>query len=230
MTTKEDEEGEVLVKACEKNNKLYLEYPDKENKVQEVGLIVCSTKETNTEDLIPYEVQQHDVIKFGRLSFIVRHMSAQDLEEKEEISCDSGKLANISGQVFQHFELHDKIKVLTHQEKVENEEEEAFCRYCWDETCSDKNPILQMCQCKGSSGAVHLECIRAYLHIKRNVYREGERVTSLFWKKFECEICRQGLPLSIEVNNEPMSLVNYEVPKTPHIILESQMHLGKVVT
>ena len=92
-----------------------------------------------------------------------------------------------------------------------------------------------MCQCKGSSGAVHLECMRTYLHTKRTIYRSTERVTTLFWKKFECEICRQGLPLSIQVNDKAVSLVKIEEHlqeiQTPnYLILESLTHQGVGVT
>ena len=107
-------------------------------------MIVCSTMEAETEDMIQYEVRPRDIIKFGRLSFLVRHISGRDkrdpVDEKESKS-RAGKLANKSTNS-ERYERDSNIKVMEVQSKAENEEDEIFCRYCWDDTCSTENPIL----------------------------------------------------------------------------------------
>ena len=90
---------------------------------------------------------------------------------------------------------------------------------------SPDNPILHICKCKGSSGNVHVECLKAYLDTKKKVQANKARVETLYWKRFECEICKQSYPLSVNIGGQDVPLITYAVPESNHIVLESQHHL-----
>jgi hypothetical protein len=65
----------------------FLEYPEKD-KIP-VHLIVSSVRELESEEMIDYEIKAQDVIRFGRLALLVKHMSSRQNESKV-----SGKDAN----------------------------------------------------------------------------------------------------------------------------------------
>jgi hypothetical protein len=51
----------------------------------------------------------------------------------------------------------------------------------------------------------------------------GENVTSYYWKKFECEICKQSYPYIFKRNNNLFKLIDIQEPseKSQFILLES---------
>jgi hypothetical protein len=51
----------------------------------------------------------------------------------------------------------------------------------------------------------------------------GENVTSYFWKKFECEICKQSYPYIFKSGDKLFKLIEIEEPKasTNYILMES---------
>jgi len=71
-------DAEFLVQITQDKGEFWLEYP--ENKKQDISLIVCATKETGTDNMIPYEVKELDILKFGRLRFLVRYISGENEE------------------------------------------------------------------------------------------------------------------------------------------------------
>ena len=120
-------------------------------------------------------------------------------EMKEEIS---GGSANLPGRLVKQdsklFEEGINLKSITTKKEIE-QDEDICCRYCWDNTVSESNPIVWICECKKDTGAVHVDCMKSFLNTtKMEMVRD--KVLTLFWKKFECEICTHPLPLSITVN------------------------------
>jgi len=69
-------------------------------------------------------------------------------------------------------------------------------------------------------GFIHYNCLKQWLESKKNV-KSGENFTSIFWKSFECEICKKAYPLMIKSNNQNYHLVGYERPSTSYLVLES---------
>ena len=68
---------------------------------------------------------------------------------------------------------------------------------------------MNLCKCKGSSGDVHLECLKSYLDSKKIDHKSTPRIQTFFWKRFECEICRQSYPLSVNIDGEEIALTTY---------------------
>lgn len=52
----------------------------------------------------------------------------------------------------------------------------------------------------------------------------SEGFTSIFWKAFECEICKHAYPLTFKAKNKKYNLVEYEKPTGDFLILESLSH------
>ena len=121
---------------------------------------------------------------------------------------------------------------ITEYEK--KEDEQMYCRYCWDNEVSEENPLLMLCNCKGSTGSVHHSCLRAYLGTKKITIKEDDKVQSYMWKKFECEICKKGFPLTVKKDNYKFSLADIEMPDEEKvenfIVLESLPHPAESVS
>lgn len=69
-------------------------------------------------------------------------------------------------------------------------DEPVQCRFCWCTEESDDNPLILACKCAGTVGYIHYNCLKSWLKTQRHVKEYGENVTSYYWKKFECEICK----------------------------------------
>ena len=118
-----------------------------------------------------------------------------------------------------------------------NQDLEGVCRICLgEEEDNIKNPLFSPCSCAGSMGLIHLDCLKEWLKIKK-IQRQGEVVSTFFWKNLECELCKQRFPIEIELNNkEKHAILEYDLPiyeagEQPHyIVLESiSSNTSKVV-
>ena len=69
-----------------------------------------------------------------------------------------------------------------------NKTEDPQCRICLSEE-EPGNPIISPCDCTGSVGFIHLECIREWLEGKKHK-KETPIVNSYIWRGLECEICK----------------------------------------
>lgn len=80
-----------------------------------------------------------------------------------------------------------------------SKEEIATCKFCWSPATEQGNPLISCCKCAGSVGFIHYNCLKQWLDAKKNM-KVGENYTSIFWKSFECEICKKAYPLMIKSN------------------------------
>ena len=82
--------------------------------------------------------------------------------------------------------------------------------------------MLKSCKCAGSVAYVHCECLKNWLKMKQQT-KKGTQFISMFWKTFECEICKSPYPYQFKHLGRKYSLVELESPptNTPFMILES---------
>lgn len=101
--------------------------------------------------------------------------------------------------------------------------EERNCRFCWCNEETVENPLILACKCKGSVGLIHFFCLKNWIQTQKSVKEFGENVTSYFWKKFECEICKQYYPYIFKSKDLLFKLIDIAYPanKENFILLES---------
>lgn len=58
-------------------------------------------------------------------------------------------------------------------------------------------------------GKIHKDCLREWLHSKRQVY-DGFRVRSYFWKSLECELCKE--PFERKMRSTLFNIMEFELP------------------
>ena len=98
-----------------------------------------------------------------------------------------------------------------------------MCRFCWNGETEEQNPLILACKCRGSVGLIHFECLKSWIRAQKHTKEHGEDVTSYYWKKFECEICKQSYPYIFKRRNQLFKLIDIKEPKpeTRFILLES---------
>lgn len=87
-----------------------------------------------------------------------------------------------------------------------------------------QNPLLSSCECKGGVQYIHFKCLKDWLNTKKQL-KEEENYTTLYYKTFECEICKTPYPyiFKAKVNDreKTYSLVDFKKPQGDYLILES---------
>ena len=66
---------------------------------------------------------------------------------------------------------------------------------------------------------IHLTCLQEWLKSKLTIKQQGNTV-SYTWKNFECELCKEKLPISVKIQGIRKELVEVHRPPTAYIILE----------
>lgn len=141
-----------------------------------------------------YKLQAGDNIRFGGTEFAVRE-------------CCCGE--QIQSRCYK--------ELLATRSLGENE----HCRICCSEENTEGNPLVSLCRCSGSIKFMHVSCIRMWYKSKTKVTR-GKNTTSYSTKGFECELCKAKIPLTIQIGEVAVDLIELEKPLFgSYIVLES---------
>jgi hypothetical protein len=123
-------------------------------------------------------------------------------------------------------------KTVTNPEGAEaNSKDQLACRFCWSDESTEENPCIVPCKCKGSVGFVHFECLRNWLSTKLQ-RKESDNLVSMYWKTFECEICKQAYPYLFKTSKSKVyKLVDAQLPlscaQTGHYLVMESLPLEK---
>lgn len=129
------------------------------------------------------------------------------------------KHANVESVDDEEFFEFEEVESFYNNPAVESDETPQ-CRFCWSSETAEGNPLISSCKCAGSVGFIHYQCLKLWLESKKTL-KSGENYTSIFWKSFECEICKKAYPLMIKSNGANLNLVDYDRPKSNYLVLES---------
>jgi E3 ubiquitin-protein ligase DOA10 len=93
------------------------------------------------------------------------------------------------------------------------------CKFCLCEENEETNPLINPCLCKGSCELVHVECLKQWIGNK--VKKETGGIATLFnFTKLECEICKTGLPILVQLKSKVIiEMVQYDKPTKPYLLL-----------
>ena len=148
-----------------------------------------------------YELKKNDIIKLGRIKFIIKDMNIV------------GKEILKSNETFIPFEINKLSRII----------EEENCRICYsNDNSSENNPMISICKCKGSMN-LHLECLKLWLKSKLEIKEINNKPgVSYIINKFNCELCHEPYQITIKNNNKNYNLIDYNIPEGQnYIILQS---------
>ena len=177
-----------------------------------------------------YYLTNNDIIKFGRIKFMIIEESifSGDIKYSLQVPSqeDISKINKENSNKEKIFNLFKEVKLL---EIKKNSDEKNQCKICYsEETDPLLNPMVHLCNCKGGLNFAHFDCIKQWMKTQL-ILRENSKKTvkSYFIPKFNCEICKVPYPYKFKLGNrnEVFELIDIERPKENYIILESLDHI-----
>lgn len=183
-------------------------------------LIVRSLKCKDGKNQRGYTLKPGEMIKLGRVEYVVREIRVRNQDNTgfvtlsahdEDVDCMS-KLPN------------DESIDVTDQVKETENNPNLTCRYCFQRTISDvesENLLINPCNCKGTSGMVHLVCLMNWIQHKI-ISKTSSNIATYQWTKLQCEVCTHNWPRNIKYKKTNTSLISVEKPDMPYIIIEKQ--------
>lgn len=122
--------------------------------------------------------------------------------------------------------LSDDVGVVDQDSQISNDcvsivsNQQPQCRICWMDEYCEENPLLQVCLCRGGVEFIHYDCLKNWLKTKE--YRHvTTHYTSIYWRQFQCELCKSQLPYVFRNNGRSYSLITLPELDCDHIVLES---------
>lgn len=178
-----------------------------------IYLIVRSLKAEDCRSQRGYELHKGDVIKLGRVEYRIVELNNGQSIENERDDTNNDSCLNYANKEFD----------IDNQEIPPNTE--MICRYCLHDTCNSNDPdsidnaLIFCCQCVGSSGGVHYQCLKSW--IKNKIITKSNYSTLTYQlKKLQCEVCKSPLPRKVKYQGKIHELVSIERPSGPYIIAE----------
>jgi len=166
-----------------------------------------------------YELKVGDIIKIGRVKFLVR-----------EIKDNNGEVSQIKNLQEVNFippkpDNEIEEETTTPNNNNENGATEMTCRIClMNNLYPDPldNTLVSPCKCKGSCEYVHLKCLKHWIDSKKSTIENSENVCLSFnYKKLSCEICKESLPYTLKFGPQEYDIIDIKKPTNlPYMILE----------
>jgi hypothetical protein len=160
-------------------------------------------------------IKKFDVIKLGRVKFRIKDFQCEKMgQTPEELYLQ---------------ELKEAKPVITLEENSGSDNvnnAQGSCRFCWGSDSTLENPCIVPCKCSGSVGFIHFNCLKSWLATKMQK-KESDHLISMYWKTFECEICKQAYPYLFKVGPRVYKLIEISQPKSGHFMVMESLPLEK---
>ena len=165
-----------------------------------------------------YALSEGDIIRLGKVQLKIKEIKGLRKQKtiKPVIQSKSIYAGGIGGSNRIVEEIRKPLIVKT----LETCEEPVTCRICLSDECTNENFMITPCNCAGSMGWIHLECLQKWLGSKV-ASRDYNSATCYSWKSLECELCKFKYPDKIIIKGSVYSLLCVQKPENNYIILES---------
>ena len=112
-------------------------------------------------------------------------------------------------------------------------QEEASCRFCFKSEIRVDDPLISVCNCRGTLRFVHTSCLEYWIKSKCTVKCEylNPNCYKITLDNFFCEICKKNYPLAVneyynsndKKTNRNIFLLNILKTQSNYIILKSKL-------
>jgi len=200
-----------IVKENDKTENFYLQVDDRKNipddsKSNALFLIVRSLK---NEDGVQkgYHLETGDIVRLGRIEYRVIEFKDHNLNTFSLLN-DAASVKSIP------FKIHTK-------DVVEDPTiAKPQCRICLMDEHDSTEILVNPCNCKGTSGFVHVHCLQEWINSKSKKKSNNIGVTCYYWNKLNCEVCGISLPDIVNYRGEKLELIPIQRPSSPYLLLE----------
>jgi len=187
-----------------------------------------------------YYLNENDIIKFGRVKYVVQkiHLLNKNNEDipsnqNDENNYNISDLNKNTNSVFQcvypvkNYKGYNDINVKNNN--VSKEEMEIkkcdFCEYLSkenEENDRGENFLISLCKC---NKLVHFKCFKYYLKLLKEIKENNTEIDeSMVFKNFECLKCKNQYPIKFKLQGQDKiyNLIDINEPvKCNYMILES---------
>lgn len=116
--------------------------------------------------------------------------------------------------------IMDELKA----KSISPDKKEIFtCKICFRTESDHNDPLLTPCNCNGSMGYIHYQCLKQCIKI-RLIKKESENYICYIWKNYECEICLKEFPKYIRYKNTIYNLIDYSIPYLEYLIMDYTLY------
>jgi len=180
-----------------------------------------------------YFLTKNDIIKLGRVKYIISEDSIYSGDIKYELnipSNDNNNISLINKQNENSENIFNVIKEVNYLSTEENNsQEKILCKICYSEQIDFiNNPMVHLCNCKGYLNYAHFDCIKQWIKTKIILKENYKKTVKTYYiPKFNCEICKVPFPYKFRLKNKNKiyELIDIERPSCNYIILESLLHI-----
>ena len=136
-------------------------------------------------------------------------------KSREESACANSKL---------NYTTNDALNCDKSIESATNKEESS-CRFCFKAEVKFEDPLISVCNCRGTLRYLHTSCLQIWIKNKCQVDYEylNPNCFKITLKNFFCEICKKTFPLVISESNRNIFLLNILKTRNNFIILKSKL-------
>lgn len=128
------------------------------------------------------------------------------------------KLGRVTLKVLRIGHRQDRaLSSLAAAKELRASDEAESCRICLDHLASPGDPLISPCRCSGSMKSVHVLCLKEWL---RSRIAPCANAASYCWKDISCELCKERLPLHIDIEGNNIELITLPGSKKPFVLLE----------
>jgi RING-variant domain/FHA domain len=188
-------------------------FKDKGYSYEDSWLALKKVKSTNG-----YAISEGDIIRLGKVQLKIKEIKGVRSPKVAKTMIQSKKIysGGIGSALRAKVEAEKPLTV----RKLETEREQFACRICLNDENTEENPLITPCNCAGSMGWIHLECLQKWLNSKV-ASRDYNNATCYSWKSLECELCKFKYPDRIKVEENIYNLLSVTKPDNFFIVLES---------
>lgn len=132
------------------------------------------------------------------------------------------------------FKLNNNYNCIKKNNNNDNSKNKKICRVCYcGEESATENPLLNICECKGSMKYIHYECLKNWLDSKI----ESSPLSSIYVKEgigmsyctndLICELCKTKFPDYVNHNGKLFNITFYKTKFEKYLIFRSSHYHNK---
>jgi len=168
-------------------------------------------------------------IDLQKSQYKIKRNNNDDIISSIESSQNNNKKNNYQSS---QFSTEDKSKKVQNENESDSDNDydsgNNICRSCLNSFSNINNPLVCLCNCHNY---IHFECLKKYLNSKLTVKEYSkEKVKTLLYIKFNCEICFKPyylLRFRIPEFNKTYELIDLDLPEeTDYFYLESLNYIN----
>lgn len=213
--------GEKLIEILSEENSYKLKFnqfqiDDKENISTHNSAWFLLRKNIMSPRLNTYQLNEGDIIKIAKISFLVRTIKFHNINLNEDEDKKKNELQlnkSFSNTLYEN-----------NENKKKEEESGKVCKICYNEEDTDENPLIHPCECTGSLKYIHLNCLRYWLSTSICTLIDSNDDYSIYnFKQLKCKLCQKKFPDYILHNSKLYEILDLhtQINYNSFMILES---------